>query len=154
MVILFVAKIEARAYSRTTEVLERVRTAVLNVYPEELRAHVRTQETKTESHHNIPIIVLVSSLEEKTGCEKGLDYLLSGFSKQDVRLIRSSLHLRTDSHCNLFLRIDKQAMLKGQMRLSDGPDPISIQIHLREFPRCVLENAIALIETRLKSMEE
>jgi RNA binding exosome subunit len=151
---LFVAKIETRAYCRATEVLERVWTAVLNVYPERLRPQVTVQETKTEGHHDIPIVVLISSLEEKSGCEEALIGLLGSFSKQDAKHIRSSLDLRMDRHCHLFLRIDKQAMLKGQVRLSDGPDPISIQIHLRDYPRCDHGKAVTYVETHLRALDE
>ena len=56
----FVAKIEARAYSRETEVSERVAEAILNIYPEKFRGLVELDSTKVEGQAGDKILIFSS----------------------------------------------------------------------------------------------
>ena len=149
---MFVARVEARAHSRATEVRERVRLAVLNLYPEEYRDGVKIRETKTESHHHIPIIVITASLGNRKGCEATLDSLFQKLSKSDRKDVLRTLDLRLNEQCTLFLRIDKQSSLIECVELSNGPDSISVSIHIRQYPRCVQEETRTHIIQRLESI--
>ncbi len=149
---MFIARIEARAYSRATEVRERVQTAVLNLYPEDYRERVKIKKTKTESHHRIPIIVITATLGNKKGCEVTLDSIFEKLSEYDRKAILRSLDLRLNEQCTLFLRIDKQSSLIERVELAKDPDPISVSIHIRQYPRCVQEEAKAYIIQHLENI--
>jgi RNA binding exosome subunit len=147
----FVAKIEARAYSRATEVPERVVTAILNLYPEKFRELVGFASTKVEGHSGNEILIIESLLEDRMGCEATLDYILGRFEERDRRLLGNSLLQRIDRNCLFFVRIDKQAAFLDAIALAKGPDVISIQVHIRQYPRCKQEDVKTMLEDRLRA---
>ena len=145
----FVAKIEARAYSRATEVSERVVTAILNLYPVEFRDSVGFETTKVQGQSGDDIIIVVSTLEDRTGSEATLDYIFKKFEERDYRLLLNSLSRRLEKGCTFFIRIDKQEAFLDNIVLARGPDVISIQFHLQQYPRCKPEEALKMLEDRL-----
>lgn len=151
---LFVGKIEARAYSRATEIEERVVSAVLNLIPESLRNDQPVLITKTEGQSGDRILVVELIEERRKMCGLILDHLFSRFSDSDRLWIMSSIEQRLDDQCTLFLRIDKQAAYLGRIESASGPDVISVQIHLRDYPRCERARAKEFIEERLLVGEE
>jgi len=148
---MFVAKVEARAYSRATEVSERDVAAILNLYPENFRELVELETTKVEGQSGDIILVLESKLEDKTGSEATLDYIFGKLKEQDRRRLGNSLTDRIDKNCLFFVRIDKQAAFLDDIVLAKGPDVISIQIHIRQYPRCRQEDVRTMLESRLRA---
>ena len=55
---IFVGKVEARAFSRATEIVERVESAVLNIFPNEFLDRIKTTRTVTVGHLQIPVIII------------------------------------------------------------------------------------------------
>ena len=147
----FVAKIEARAYSRATELSERVESAILNLFPEEFRKDVEMSSTKAESHSGYKIQIVVARLRNKLGCDSTLDHILTGFDDRDRRRVRNSLIRRLNENCLFFLRIDKQAAFQGKIALAEGPDIISVRIDIRQYPRCKQVDAVTMLEKRLQA---
>ena len=147
----FVAKIEARAYSRATEVPERVAKAVLNLYPEKFRDLVEFESTKVEGHSGNVIQIVVSELRDKLGCEATLNHIFRELEDRDHRQLYTSLARRVDKSCLFFVRIDKQAAFLNDIVLAKGPDVISVQVHIRQYPRCRQEDAITMLEDRLRA---
>lgn len=137
----FISKIEARAYSRGTEIVERVTEAVLNLYPEELRDSVEIEAESTESHKNTEIIVILVSIEKKAYCAQTFARIIESLSEKERKTLRRTLSRRLDDQCVLFLRIDKQASYLGEIRLASNSDVISVRVHLREYPRCLRSDA-------------
>ena len=147
----FVAKIEARAYSRATEVPERVIEAVLNLYAEKFRELVQFGSTKVEGHSGDEFLIVESMLKDKTGCEATLDHIFGRLDERDRRHLRNSLLRRIDRNCLFFVRIDKQAAFLEDIKLAKGPDVISIQVHIQQYPKCRQEDARTMLEDRLDS---
>jgi RNA binding exosome subunit len=147
----FVAKVEARAYSRATEVSDRVVTAIRNLYPEKYHEFVEFESTKVEGQSGDDILIVESNLKDKIGCEATLDYILEKFDKRDRRRLSNSLIRRIDRNCLFFIRIDKQAAFLDDIVLEKGPDVISVQIHIRQYPRCKQEDAVTMLEKRLRA---
>ena len=145
----FVAKIEARAYSRATELPERVESAILNVFPENLRKEVAVSSSKAEGHSGYNIRIIVATLKKVQGGESTLDYIFASFDDRDQRRVKNSLLQRLDENCSFFLRIDKQAAFLGRLVLADRPDVISVKIDIKQYPKCKQEDAIEMLETRL-----
>jgi RNA binding exosome subunit len=148
---MFVAKIEARAYSRATEVSERVVTAILNLYPAKFRELVELETTKVEGQSGDIILVFESRLKDKTGSEATLDYIFGKLKEYDRRRLGNSLTDIIDKNCLFFVRIDKQAAFLDDIVLAKGPDVISIQIHIRQYPRCRQEDVRTMLESRLRA---
>jgi RNA binding exosome subunit len=148
---LFVAKVEARAYSRATEVSERVVAAILNLYPEKFRELVELESTKVEGQSGDVILVVESKLKDKIGSEATLDYIFGKLKENDRRRLGNSLTDRIDKNCLFFVRIDKQAAFLDDIVLAKGPDVISIQIHIRQYPRCRQEDVRTMLEDRLRA---
>jgi RNA binding exosome subunit len=147
----FVAKIEARAFSRATEVPERITEAILNLYDEEFRELVQFESTKVEGHSGDAILIVESILKDKSGCEATLDHIFGGLDERDRRRLRNSLLRRIDRNCLFFVRIDKQAAFLDNIKLARGPDVISIQVHIQQYPKCRQEDARTMLENRLYS---
>lgn len=147
----FVAKIEARAYSRVTELPERVECAILNLFPEDFRKDVEVNTSKAEGHAGYDIQIVVARLRNKTGCESTLDHIFAGFDDRDRRRVRNSLLRRLDESCLFFLRIDKQAAFQGKVALADGPDVISVKIDIRQYPKCRQDEVLNMLENRLQA---
>jgi len=147
----FVAKVEARAFSRATEVSDRVVAAILNLYPEKYRELVDFESTKVEGQSSDGIFIVESSLKDKIGCEVTLDYIFGKLEERDRRRLSNSLLRRLDRNCLFFIRIDKQAAFLDDIVLAKGPDVISVQIHIRQYPRCKQEDVMTMLEDRLRA---
>ncbi|MFW9835506.1 MAG: RNA-binding domain-containing protein [Candidatus Thorarchaeota archaeon] len=147
----FVAKIDARAYSRATEVLERVVEAILNLYPEKFRELVNIETTKVEGQTGHSILIVASKLEDKAGSETTLDFIFGRLEERDRRSLSDSLLHRIDEKCVFFVRIDKQAAFLNNIALAKGPDMISVQMHIRQYPKCKQDDVRAMLEDRLQA---
>jgi RNA binding exosome subunit len=148
----FVAKVEARAYSRATEDSDRVVAAILNLYPEKFRELVELKSTKVEGQSGDTILIVESKLIDKIGTETTLDYIFGRLNENDRRHLSSSLTDRIDKNCLLFVRIDKQAAFLDDIVLAKGPDVIIIRIHIRQYPKCRQEEVRIMLEERLRAV--
>ena len=146
----FVAKVETRAYSRATEVSDKVVTAILNLYPEKFRELVELESTKVEGQSGDERLIVGSMLKDKEGCKTTLDYIFGKFEKRDRRRLSNSLTRRIDRNCIFFIRIDKQAAFLDEIVLEKGPDVIIVKIHIRQYPSCRQEDVIEMLEDRLR----
>ncbi len=141
----YIDRIEARVFSRATEIPERVRTALLTLFPEGIREHVILIEDETEGHHKNPIHVFSATLDYPYTDETSR-FIFSQLTEDDVTSILGTFALRVDEDCNFFLRIDKQAAYLGHIEIARVPDVISLQLFIRKLPRCREQDARALIE--------
>jgi RNA binding exosome subunit len=119
------AVLHARTFCHATEDLERVRSALENAVGKS-----EINISKTEGHHGNPIVILEAAVEGMDG----IDRFFSKLSRIDVGELLSSLSSRIDDSCNLFVRIDKQAAFKDEIRLGRDDDVISVRVRVRSFP--------------------
>lgn len=147
----FVDKIEARAYARATEVLEKVVSSVQSVFPENLRQKLVMSKSKAEGQAGDTILVITATLEGQENCELVMDYVFNQMDNQSRRAIERSLDIRLDDDCVFFLRIDKQAAFLGSMRIAGESDLISARFHFKHYPGCKREEVIFLIDSHLRS---
>lgn len=136
-----VDRIEARAYSYETEVIERVVSAVTNLFPTDIHKGLEIHTQKTEGHSHTTITVVHVLLTEKKRCRTAFEFIINKLSPEDRRNLLRSLDLRLTDDCILFLRLDKQKAYLNEIRLQSTPDVIRVQIHLRYYPRCDKEQA-------------
>jgi RNA binding exosome subunit len=144
-----IGRIEARAHARATEVLERVETAIINIFPSSVRESLKISRMKVEGHAHIQMSIVAAVLTSEKACEVALDYLIASLDPKDKRSIVRTIDLRIDEQCNFFLRIDKQEAFLERLHLAAGPDVISVQVHFRHYPRCSPEDALEYLSERL-----
>ncbi|MGY5859115.1 MAG: RNA-binding domain-containing protein [Candidatus Thorarchaeota archaeon] len=149
----FIRKIEARVYSRVTEITDRVATAILNIFPEDVRKNVSITEEKAEGQSGDDISILSGHLKNRDECELTFDFILKHMDKKDRRTIKRSLDLRLNNNCVIFLRIDKQGAFLEKIRLANNADVIRARFYFRDSPRCKKKDAMLHIEQRLKDAE-
>jgi RNA-binding protein len=149
----FIRKIEARVYSRATEIIDRVATAVLNLFPEDVRKNVSITEEKAEGQSGDDICILSGLLKNQDDCELTFDFILNNMEKKDRRTLKRSLDLRLNDNCVFFLRIDKQGAFLEKIRLANNTDVIRVRFYFRDSPRCKKKDAMLLIEQRLRDAE-
>ena len=119
------AVLHARTFCHATEDFERVKSALENAVGKS-----ETKISKTEGHHGNPIVIIETAVEGMDG----IDMFFSKLSRTDVGELLSSLSSRIDDSCDLFVRIDKQAAFKDEIRLGRDDDVISVRIRVRSFP--------------------
>ena len=150
----FIRKIEARAYSRATEISEKVLTAILGIFPENVRQNVSVSKEKAEGQSGDSISIVSGLLENRDECEITFDYILKHLVKSDRSAIKRSIDLRLNRNCAFFLRIDKQGAFLGKMKLANNTDVIRARFYFRDRPRCKKKDAILMIEKRLQDAED
>jgi len=89
--------------------------------------------TRAKGHHGNEIATSVLMIRNATNAEVFLKNIWSGLSQFDKTEVYSSLASRIDSTGTMFLRIDKQAALKGRIRL-ENTDPVKIEISFGTDP--------------------
>ena len=149
----FIRKIEARAYSRATEISERVSTAICGIFPEDVKQNVSFSEEMAEGQSGDSISIVTGLLDNRNECEISLDYMLKQMEKKDRRAIKRTLDLRLNNNCVFFLRIDKQGAFLEKIRLANNSDVIRARFYFRDSPRCKKEDAMSHIEQRLRDAE-
>jgi RNA binding exosome subunit len=149
----FIRKIEARVYARATEITDRVATAVLNIFPEEVRKNVSISEEKAEGQSGDTISILSGELIDTEECEITFDFILNHMDKKDRRTVMRSLDLRINDNCVFFLRIDKQGAFLGKIRMTNNTDTIQVRFYFRDSPRCKKKDAMLFIERHLQNEE-
>jgi len=147
----FISKIEARAYARVTEILERVQTAIANIFPESIRPRVSLETLPVEGQAGDIIVIVISTLEHRESCEDMFNYILTEIGMHGRQALKRSLDLRIDEDSVFFLRLDKQASFLGQLEISDTADVVSIRVHFRNYPRCTKAEIKQIIENRILS---
>ena len=150
----FIRKIEARAYSRATEISERVATAIQGIFPENVRSNVSISVENVEGQYGDSISIVTGLLDNRNECEISFDFMLKHMEKKDRRAIKRTLDLRLNNNCVFFLRIDKQGAFLGKIRLADNTGVIRTRIYFKDSPRCKKKDAILLVEERLRDAED
>ena len=151
---IFVGKVEVRAFSRATEIVERVESAVLNIFPKEILDRVKTTRTMTEGHLQVPVVIISATLDGKRYCTPLVANILSNLSESDKKYMLKSLDRRIDDECIFFLRIDKQAAYLDEIQLARNTDVISVQIHIRSYPKSTKLEAEDLVAKFIKDTGE
>ncbi|MHA2424205.1 MAG: RNA-binding domain-containing protein [Candidatus Thorarchaeota archaeon] len=149
----YVERLEARAYSRATELPERVSTAILNLFPENTRERVKISRSSVEGHQGIPMLIITGVLSAKKLTEQAVNFLFQSLSSGDLKSIQRTLDQRIDDDCNFFLRIDKQAAYLERVEMARNTDVISLQIGIRNWPRCSNSDANDLIQNLISIQE-
>ncbi len=121
------------SHCHSTEDLNKVKKAILNIIPLELRYEL-SSKLKIETVHGfygneIRILTLKISGEKTLMILKHISSTLSDIDKS---IIRASLDLRYDSKSNkLYLRFNKQQAYRNRLTIDDSDDVIKVVVSFR-----------------------
>ena len=126
--------VDLRAFSYATEDEKRVADALRTFLPED----AEIDRVENVGHHGDRIVVLSARIENADGMRHVLDALSD---LEDVDRVLGELDERVDDNCALFLRVDKQAAFRGDVRLGPG---ITVRAKVEAYPAkkpAAVENA-------------
>ena len=126
--------VDLRTFCYATEDQKRVEQALRRFLPEEFEI----QRTENVGHHGDRIVVLSARVERADDVRHVLEQLteLGKFER-----VESELDDRVYDNTSLFLRLDKQAAFKGDVRLGEG---ITLRAKIEAYPakrEIAVENA-------------
>ncbi|GAA0729408.1 RNA binding exosome subunit [Halorubrum trapanicum] len=116
--------VDLRAFSYATEDEKRVEQALYSLLPEE----VELDRVENVGHHGDRIVVLSARVETADEMRHVLDRLSE---LEDLDRVLGELDERVDDNCALFLRLDKQAAFRGEVRLGPG---ITVRTKVEAYP--------------------
>jgi len=126
--------VDLRAFSYATEDDRRVERALRTLLPPE----TELERSETTGHHGDPILVLSARVERADDVRHVLSRLTEATAFDRVE---AELDERVTENCELFLRLDKQAALRGDVSLGDG---VTFRAKVEAYPakrEAAVENA-------------
>ena len=116
--------VDLRAFSYATEDVKRVEQALYSLLPDE----VELDRVENVGHHGDRIVVLSARVERADEMRHVLDRLAE---LEDLDRVLDELDERVDDNCALFLRLDKQAAFRDEVRLGPG---ITVRTKVEAYP--------------------
>ncbi|TKX60133.1 RNA-binding protein [Halorubrum sp. SS7] len=116
--------VDLRAFSYATEDVKRVEQALRSLLPED----VELDRVENVGHHGDRIVVLSARVERADEMRHVLDRLSE---LEDLDRVLDELDERVDDNCALFLRLDKQAAFRGDIRLGPG---VTVRTKVEAYP--------------------
>ncbi|WP_297887512.1 RNA-binding protein [uncultured Halorubrum sp.] len=116
--------VDLRAFSYATEDVKRVEQSLRTLLPED----VDLDRVENVGHHGDRIVVLSARVETADEMRHVLDRLSE---LEDLDRVLDELDERVDDNCALFLRLDKQAAFRGDVRLGPG---ITVRTKVEAYP--------------------
>jgi len=121
-----VRSLDVSASCHATEDVEKVKKAMLNLVPEDLRKKISFNEQILKGHYGNPIIRLSFKLKGEDA-EKTLKHIAKNLDEISRRLLNASLSLRLELP-KLYLRFSKQEAYLGKVVLEDSDDIVKVVI--------------------------
>ncbi|MDB2236900.1 RNA-binding protein [Halorubrum ezzemoulense] len=116
--------VDLRAFSYATEDVKRVEQALYSLLPDE----VELDRVENVGHHGDRIVVLSARVERADEMRHVLDRLAE---LEDLDRVLDELDERVDDNCALFLRLDKQAAFRDEVRLGPG---LTVRTKVEAYP--------------------
>ncbi len=116
-----------KVFSHATEDVSKVRKAVVNIIPEELRNRISLDEVVTKGHHGNEIRVLTLKLKKREALET-LKHILCNMSEVERNILLVTLDTRVEPPSHLYLRLSKQDAYRGSIKLLDSGDVIKLAV--------------------------
>lgn len=116
--------VDVRAFCYATEDERRVETALRTLLPDD----VGIEREESEGYHGDRIVVRSARVENADGVRHVLSRLASA---PDFDRLLDELDERIDENCSLFVRLDKQAAFRGEVRLGRG---ITLRAKVEAYP--------------------
>jgi Predicted exosome subunit len=116
--------VDLRTFSYATEDQKRVEEALRSLLPDD----AELDRVENVGHHGDRIVVFSARIDVADGMRHVLDRLSA---LDDIDRVIDELDQRVDDNCALFLRLDKQAAFRGEVRLGSG---ITVRAKVEAYP--------------------
>lgn len=124
--------VEVSTIAHATDDLEKVQSALTRLLPEPLKGRQIFTRRYLQGHYGNPIVTFEAHLTEPGDVNEFKDFFLRQLSAVDKISIKAGLDRHTDADGNLYVRIDKQRMFRGAVRLGQD-DPIRVRMKFTKF---------------------
>ncbi len=124
-----IAYIDIRVFVHATEDVDKVLTAVRNIFPQEMISTVSFKHTSLTGHHGNPIMLFEARVKDKNA-QAVFEKLAFELSILDKEILSNEIMQHLDNG-NLYIRIDKQSAYSNELKLSTV-DPIHFRIHFKK----------------------
>ncbi|WP_418282301.1 RNA-binding protein [Halorubrum sp. DTA98] len=131
--------VDLRTFAYATEDEKRVEQALRAFLPDD----AEIDRVENVGHHGDRIVVLSTRIETADGMRHVLDRLAE---VDELDRVLDELEERVDDNCAMFLRLDKQAAFRGNVRLGPG---ITFRTKVEAYParkEAAVENARETLE--------
>lgn len=125
-----IAFVEIKLFNHATEDPNKVTEAVKQILPMSHTEEVEFRATNLKGHYGNPITLLETKIKEGKIIKGFIDSLFSRISVIDKENLSREIGLHVEK-ASLYLRLDKQAALCGEIKLCTG-DPIRVRIRFRK----------------------
>jgi RNA binding exosome subunit len=127
-----VQSVELSTIAHATDDLEKIQTALNLLLPESIRGRQLFTRRYLQGHYGNPITTFEAHLTNPEDVEEFKAYLLKHLAEMDRSIIVRELDRHTDDEGNLYIRIDKQRILRGNIRLGQD-DPVRVRMKFTKF---------------------
>jgi RNA binding exosome subunit len=121
-------RIVVQALVHATEDEEKVKTAITNLFPEEIHAILQFERKKVRGHFHNPIIRLGTRLDQRAQAKLAVESIGNRLLAEDRMTIAATLESRIDKKGQIFLRFDKQESYQGRLRILNQGDSLRLVI--------------------------
>lgn len=125
-----IAYIAISFFAHATEDENKVVEAAKRILPMGQTDNIVFARSNLRGHHGNPITLFEAKIKEREIAKYIVENLSSNFSELDKDTLQREISLHVDKG-NLYLRLDKQAALQGEFKLS-AADPIRVRIRFRK----------------------
>ena len=123
-----VSRISLSVFYHSTENPSKVRKAILNLIPPELRERVSIDEVITQGHYGNKIGIITVMLKGKNAF-KVLKYIICSMERVDMNILIATVSNRAGHRpSHLYFRVSKQEAYLGRVELMDGDDVIKVSV--------------------------
>jgi len=126
-----IAYIDVRVFSHATENEKKVMEAVRKILPPNHSEEVEFEKHALHGHHGNPITFFQTRIKDKEVLAAIIENLSSHLGTMDKEELRSRIAEFTEKG-SLYLRLDKQAALRGEFKL-EQVDPIRIHVRFKKM---------------------
>lgn len=121
---------DVRFSVHATEDVEKVKQAVSNLFPSTRIEDIELKKDAVKGHYGNPIILFMMRTKKEDLIKALVEKLASALGPYDKERISEECQ-RFPDKSNLYLRLDKQAAFKDELRLRRD-DPIHIRLHFKK----------------------
>jgi RNA binding exosome subunit len=121
---------DVRFSVHATEDMEKVKQAVYNLFPSTRIEEIAFKKDTVKGHYGNPIVLFIMRTKNEELIKALVKKVASGLGPYDKEKICEDCQ-RFPDKSNLYLRLDKQAAFKDELRLRRD-DPIHIRLHFKK----------------------
>ena len=120
-----IRRIELTTSIHATENDEKVKQALLNLIPREIRDKAKIKQATFQGHYGNPI-KRISIVITGKNADLVFKNIINRMSETDRRIIEITLDNRLDESSHLYIRLSKQDAYQGSVTLYEGDDIIKL----------------------------